>query len=144
MQMKGVKFPQELIAMGSDKMPMPFPATAHVQAVTKDTKAIKFDLPGEDEFRDNHGEFDEFDDEDFEDDGLDNDLYDDPKMMMSPWTCRRPLPVARRVVAGTRSRFGSRGTPTMAAATRMVRRSRTKVAGRGGAKIGGGPQQQPQ
>jgi hypothetical protein len=125
--------------MGSDKMPMPFPATAHVQAVTKDTKAIKFDLPGEDEFRDNHGEFD---DEDFEDDGLDNDLYDDPKMMMKPMACRRPLPAARRVVAGTRSRFGSRGTPTTAVATRrMARRSRMW---RGGAKIGGGLQQQPQ
>lgn len=67
MLMKGVKFPLELMAMGSDKllMPMSFSMMAHAQAATKDTKTAKFDLSREDDIRDNDSEFNEFDDEDF-------------------------------------------------------------------------------
>jgi hypothetical protein len=53
---------------------MSFPAVVQAQPAAKDTKTVKFNLPGEDEFRDDGSEFDEFEDEDFDD-----DMNDDPK-----------------------------------------------------------------
>ncbi|XBH90968.1 hypothetical protein VPH35_082485 [Triticum aestivum] len=79
MQMKGMKLPQFMDGK------MPFAAAAPM----KDPKSVKFNLPPEDEFGDDGSEFDDefddFDDEDdFDDDGLDDDYFDDPKMMMKP------------------------------------------------------------
>uniref|UniRef100_A0A0E0F9I6 HMA domain-containing protein n=1 Tax=Oryza meridionalis TaxID=40149 RepID=A0A0E0F9I6_9ORYZ len=78
LQMKGLKLPQ---FMDAAKM-APFAAAAPI----KDPKSVKFNLPHEDDFGDDGSEFDdefdEFDDEDdFDDDGLDEDYFDDPKMM---------------------------------------------------------------
>uniref|UniRef100_A0A0D9X7K1 Uncharacterized protein n=1 Tax=Leersia perrieri TaxID=77586 RepID=A0A0D9X7K1_9ORYZ len=70
LQMKGLKLPQFM----DDKMP-PFAAAA---APTKDPKSVKLNIP-EDDFVDNDSEFD--DEEDFHDDGLDDDYYDNPKMI---------------------------------------------------------------
>ncbi|VAI15659.1 unnamed protein product [Triticum turgidum subsp. durum] len=77
--MKGMKLPQFMDGK------MPFAAAAPM----KDPKSVKFNLPPEDEFGDDGSEFDDefddFDDEDdFDDDGLDDDYFDDPKMMMKP------------------------------------------------------------
>jgi len=77
LQMKGLKLPPQLLG---GNMPAFTPA-----APLKDPKSVKFAL-AEDDFDDDGSEFDdEFDDFDgYDDYGLDDDFYDDPKMMMKP------------------------------------------------------------
>ncbi|RLM69310.1 neurogenic protein mastermind-like [Panicum miliaceum] len=129
--MKGMQLPPQLMGMGG-KMPLP------AAAAPANPKAVKFNVPGNDD--DESG--DEFDDdEDFEDDGLDDDMYDDAKMMMKPMA----MPPAAGGAGGSGVKKGGTGNvmPVQVKGNasnggKMVPGAKLNLSGAGGSGKNGG------